>query len=99
MERCYRCKETVATVAGVLSFNTYEIRGNITLLQIKPATATTRYTVTITNDDSVIVYKVSNTGNLVDERIKSWYGIYTIAISGATADEDFTFTLHYTELQ
>lgn len=99
MERRYRWKKTTATVAGVLSFNTSEIRGSITLFQVNPTTATTRYTVTITNDDNVIVYKLSNTGSLVDERIKSWYGIYTIAISGATADENFNFTLHYTDLQ
>jgi hypothetical protein len=99
MERRYRYKKSAATVAGVLSFNTSEIRGNINLFQVKPATSTTRYTVTVTNDESVVVYKVSNSGNLVDERIKSWYGIYTIAISGATADENFDFTLHYTDLQ
>jgi hypothetical protein len=99
MERRYRWKNTVATVAGALSFNTNEIRGDLTLFQIKPATATTRYTVTVTNDDSVIVYKTTVNGNLVDERIKSWYGVYTIAISGATVDENFIFTLHYTDLQ
>ena len=99
MERRYRYKKSASTVAGAISFNTSEIRGNINLFQVKPATATTRYTVTITNDESVVVYKISNSGNLVDERIKSWYGIYTIAISGATADENFDFTLHYTDLQ
>ena len=97
--RIYRYKNTVTAAAGAVSFNTLEMRGEIRSFQVKPETATTRYTLTITNDDSVVIHKASYTGNLVDERMRSWYGVYTIAITAATADENFTFTVHYTDLQ
>lgn len=97
--RVYTFKKTFVVSGGVASFNTQEFRGECRLLQIHPATATTRYTLTITNDDNVIVYKGSFTGDLVDERMKPLYGIYTIAISASTANEDFKFTINYVDLQ
>lgn len=99
MERIYSWKKTFAVSGGAASFNTREFRGEIRLLQIHPTTSTTRYTLTITNDDSVVVYKGSFTGDLVDERVKSWYGIYTIAVSAATVDEDFKITINHVDLQ
>ena len=91
--------KTFTPVGGAASFNTQEFRGEIRLLQIKPTTATTRYTVTITNDDSIVVYKGSFTGALLDERVRSWYGVYTIAISAATVDEEFTLEIDYVDFQ
>ena len=97
--RIYKFEKTFAVSGGAASFNTQEFRGEIRVLQIKPTTSTNRYTVTITNDDSVVVYKVSQTGNLLDERLKNWYGIYTIAISAATVNENFSLEIDYVDLQ
>lgn len=97
--RIYPFKKVFTPVAGAYSFNTQEFRGECRILQIHPTTATTRYTVTITNDDSVIIYKGSFTGDLLDERVKPLYGIYTIAISAATVNEEFTLEIDYVDLQ
>ncbi len=99
MNRIYRFEKSFSVSGGTASFNTQEFRGEIRLLQIKPTTATNRYTVTITNDDSIVVYKATIDGNLLDERMKNWYGIYTIAISGATVDESFSMEIDYVDLQ
>ena len=97
--RIYKWEKTFTPSGGAASFNTSEFRGEIRVLQIVPASTTTRYTVTITNDDGVQVYRQSITGNLLDERVKHWYGIYTIAISAATANEEFTLEIDYVDLQ
>lgn len=97
--RIYKFEKTFNVVGGIASFNTSEFRGEIRVLQIKPTTSTTRYTVTITNDDGVVVYRATIDGNLLDERIKHWYGIYTIAISASTADEPFSLEIDYVDLQ
>ena len=69
-------------------------------LIISPATSTTKWRVTLTNDDSVIIYKKGTVaGNLIDHKPFSLYGIYTVAITGATVDEAFKFTINYEELQ
>ena len=97
--RIYKWEKPFTPSGGAASFNTQEIRGEVRNLQIKPTTATTRYTVTVTNDDGVVVYKQSITGNLLDERLRSWYGIYTVAISAATVDESFSMEIDYVDLQ
>lgn len=97
--RIYKYEKTFSVSGGIASFNTQEFRGEIRVLQIKPATVTNRFTVTITNDDSVAVYRETIDGNLLDERIKHWYGIYTIAISAAVVDESFSLEIDYVDLQ
>jgi hypothetical protein len=99
MMRIYSWEKTFTPSGGAYSFNTQEFRAEIRVLQVKPTTSTTRYTITITNDDNIVVYKESHTGNLLDERIKSWYGIYTIAISAATVNEEFKVEIDYIDLQ
>ncbi len=97
--RIYKFEKTFSVSGGIASFNTQEFRGEIRVLQIKPTTSTNRYTVTITNDDSVVVYKATIDGNLLDERVKHWYGIYTVAISAAVIDESFSLEIDYVDLQ
>lgn len=97
--RVYKSEKTFSVVGGAASFNTQEFRGEIKLLQVKPTTSTNRYTVTITNDDGIEVYKDTFTGNLIDERIKHWYGIYTIALSNVTTDEAFSLEINYVDFQ
>ena len=98
--RIYQYKKTVTPSAGEVSFNTNDIRGLMRSLMISPTTSTTKWRVTLTNDDSVVVYKKGIVkGNLVDHKPISLYGIYTVAILGATVDEAFKFTLNFEELQ
>ncbi len=98
--RIYQYKKTVTLVAGEASFNTIDIRGMMRSLMISPATSTTKWRVTFTNDDSVVVYKKGTVrGSLVDHRPISLFGVYTVAILGGTVDEVVKFTLNYEELQ
>jgi hypothetical protein len=97
--RIYKYEKTFTVAGGIASFNTQEFRGEIRVLQIKPTTATNRFTVTITNDDSIVVYKETINGNLLDERIRHWYGIYTIALSGVVVDESFSLEIDYVDFQ
>jgi hypothetical protein len=99
MYRIYKFDKTFTVVGGSYSFNTPEIRGEVRVIQIKPTTSTTRFTVTITNSNGIVVYKESNTGNLLDERIRNWYGIYTISISASTVNESYTLELDYVDMQ
>lgn len=78
--------------SGAWSFNTDRITGaDLRQIILNPATDTTTYNFTITDDYSNIVYS--------DEGITGWYGpllylpmrgVYTIAVDTASADELFT---------
>ncbi len=98
--RLYPFKKTVTAVAGVISFNTIDIRGLVHALIVSPATATTKWKMTITNNDDVVIYRKGIVvGNWVDRRGLSLHGIYTVAFSGVTRDEAIKFRLNYEELQ
>lgn len=98
--RIYRYKRTVTPSSGSISFNTLEIRGILRSILISPATSTTKWRVSLTNDESVVIYRKGRvTGDLADFVSRAVYGIYTVALTGASADEAITFTLVYEELQ
>jgi len=83
---------TGSTLSGSLSVNTeVALMGIVREIIITPATETTQYNLTITNDRSLIVfYSSSVTGNFAEEVALPFRGIYTIAIDSATKDEVFT---------
>ncbi len=97
--RIYTFTKDFTVSGGAASFNTPEFRGERRLLQVKPTTATNKYTLTITNSDSVVVHRETVNGTLFNDSIKPLYGIYTIAISGATTSEAFSLRINYVDLQ
>lgn len=84
---------------GALSINSRDtIRGMLRQVVVNPATASTTYTITITNRDSRIIYqRTSVTGNLAEELAIPMYRTHTVAISAATADEAFNIELVITQ--
>ena len=92
----YNIEISQTASSGVWSFNTPKLHSSL-LKQIivKAATATTTFTLTITDENDNIAYvnDTPATGTLrleVDIPVK---GIYTVAVSGASADEAFTGVL------
>jgi hypothetical protein len=81
--------------AGALSVNTRTLSGSLLRnILVKPATETTVYDLTITNDRSIIMFELlSETGTLSQEVALPVRGVYTVAIANATADEAFTIQL------
>ena len=62
---------------------------------VNPTTSTTRFDVTITDEDDVTVRSFTDVVCVND--LTEWpaYGIYTVAISSATADEVFEVMLFF----
>ena len=79
------------TVSGETgSANTGNIRGLVRQILVKPDTETTQYDISITNPAGIVVYRrTSETGTLSEPLSMPIRGIYTLAISGATKEEDF----------
>ncbi len=84
-----------STLSGALSINTVAaLQGIAREIIISPATSTTQYNLVITNDNSLTVFKsISITGDFIEEVALPFRGIYTVAISSATADEVFTMAI------
>jgi hypothetical protein len=81
--------------SGALSTNTVAaLQGIAREIIISPATSTTTYNLTITNDNSLDVF-ISNsiTGDFIEEVALPFRGIYTVAISEATKDELFKMAI------
>jgi hypothetical protein len=81
--------------SGALSTNTVAaLQGIAREIIISPATSTTTYNLTITNDNSLDVF-ISNsiTGDFIEEVALPFRGIYTVAISNATKDELFKMAI------
>ena len=86
---------TGSTSSGALSTNTVAaLQGIAREIIISPATSTTVYNLTITNNNSLDVF-ISNsiTGDLIEEVALPLRGVYTVAISSATADEAFSMAI------
>jgi len=95
----YKYKNTVTISAGSGSGNTLPLHGECKYLYISPATATTAYKVTITDDDNYTVKSYDWTkGILRDFTTFIVQGIYTINITNATVNEDFVVKLLVKEL-
>ena len=82
--------------SGAWSFNTVKIEGGIlSQIIVKALSADTTFDFTITDNEDVIVYDtaergLSATGTLNDDVNIPFKGTYTLAVSGASADEAFT---------
>ena len=99
-EILFQQKYSVTAAGGIASFNTFPMRGELRQLIIKPATDTTKWKVTFTNDDSVIIYRSGLlTGKFVDNNPLTLFGIYTVAFEGVTVDEAIAITTNWKELQ
>ena len=86
---------TGTTSSGAISVNTVAaLMGIAREIIISPATSTTIYSLTITNDNSLDIFKsTSITGDFIEEVALPIRGVNTVAISSATNDELFTMAL------
>jgi len=97
----YKYKNTITVSAGSGSGNTLPLHGLCKYIYIEPTTPTTTYNITITDDDN---HTVKNwdlkffKGTMRDFTEFIVEGIYTIVISNATANEDFTVKMLVREL-
>ena len=97
----YKFKNTITTVAGSASGNTVPLHGICQYIYLEPTTSTTVYNVTITDDDNDTVKNYDLRffkGVMRDFTPFIVQGIYTIAISSATANEPFTVKMLVREL-
>ena len=81
--------------SGAISKNTVAaLQGIAREIIISPATSTTVYNLTITNDKSLTVFKSSSiTGDFIEEVALPFRGVYTVAITSSTKDELFTMAI------
>ena len=86
---------TGTTSSGALSTNTVAaLQGIAREIIISPATSSTVYNLTITNDNSLDVFLSSSiTGDFIEEVALPLRGVYTVAISDSTADELFSMAI------
>ncbi len=96
------CKRTFTKtcVAGTVSWNTDDLRGEIRHIIIKPNTSSTTYDFTMTGDNDVPLYEENGKlGTFKDTTIYGLHGIYTCLISNASlATETFTIEIIYYEV-
>jgi len=87
-----------STVSGELSANTKTIMGICYQVMVKPATETTTYNISITNNNDIKTYeRLSEVGTLSELVTMPVRGISTVTIDSATADEEFTIQLSIRE--
>lgn len=84
----------LTTAAGVASGNTQKLNGIVYEILVKPATASTTYDITMTDSSGVVVYeRLSETGTLAEVNTLPVWGVYTISLANATANELFIIKL------
>ena len=95
----HRYSPTAATVSAEWSGNTIKL--NASLLRqiiVKAASASTVFTFTLTDNKDRIVRKWTDVTEVINDLTPMpAEGIYTAAISAATADEGFTVYLCFSE--
>ena len=97
MSTLYKYNPSATTVSGEWSGNTLPTVGMCSQVYIKSTTATTTFNVTITDRDDIVVRQFTNVKGLVNDLTPfPVQGIYTVAISSASADEIFTVALWIT---
>ena len=81
--------------SGAISTNTVAaLQGIAREIIISPATSTTVYNLTITNDKSLTVFKSSSiTGDFIEEVALPFRGVYTVAVTNSTKDELFNMAI------
>ena len=86
--------ESITAVAGSGATNTPPIDGDCKFLYIEPATLTTTYKVNITDDDNDTVKSWDWTKGVLKDRIPMiMHGVYTVNITDATANEEFSIKM------
>ena len=89
---------SATAVAESISFNTDDLRGICYRVFVKPATETTTYNITLTDDNGLVVYSQRGIkGTLNDTTIQTLKGLYTVAVANASANELFKFQIEYEE--
>jgi len=87
-----------ATVGGAYTGNTPYIDGVLGAVRCKFTTVTTAFVLTINDSDGIAIYESEPmTGSLVEQVALPVRGIYTVVISGASANEAFTCKLEVEE--
>lgn len=90
----HSAQQTLTASSGSASGNTSSLTGILRQLLVNPATSTTTYDVSITNDQSVVILeRLTETGTLNEEFALPLKGIYTVALVNASVDEAFTIQL------
>ena len=86
---------TGTTSSGALSTNTVAaLTGIAREIIISPATSTTQYNLTITNDNSLDMFiSESITGDFIEEVALPMRGVYTVTVDQATKDEEFNMAI------
>lgn len=87
--------KSVTVSAGIWSGNTQNIIGGVLLhVVVQATTATTTFDFSITDDHSIVIKEwIGNTDELNEEVSTPVAGKYTLSISNASVDEDFTVYL------
>lgn len=100
----YYKKATVA--AGVLSFNTRHLHGDLMSLHVKPATSTTTWKLELVGANSLYVWDskqkgIGETGeaNILLWSINSINEVLTVNFTSVSQNEDFEFELRVREYQ
>jgi len=92
-------KKTETASGSAISFNTDDLRGVCYRIFVKPTTSSTTYDITITDDNSLIIYsKKGIRGTLNDTTIQTIKGIHTVACANVSKNEAFKFQIEYEEM-
>jgi len=83
-------RRTLTASSGSAS-DTFSATGICHQILVKPTTSTTQYDVSLTDSNSVVVFKrTSEVGTMNELVTLPLVGAYTVAIDNATVDEDHT---------
>ena len=89
-----RATGTLTAVTGDASVNIYCSTGRIKQIFMKPATGTTTFDVTLTDDNSNVIYTTTDEqGEMNDLTDLPAYMNYTLALANASADEAFKYVV------
>lgn len=90
---------SMTTSSGAASGNSDDLRGWLGLVYAEPTTATTTYTISITDANSKKIFERKGVkGTLREQVYLPIKGIHTVAIAGASVDEAFSISLGLQEI-
>jgi len=93
-------KLELTTVLGTVSGNTNRVMGMCAEILVKPATETTQYDISLTDESGIVVFELtSEIGTLADIVFLPLHEVYTVKIDNATANEKFIIKLMIRESQ
>ena len=95
-------KEILATASpssGTLTVNTSNLfYCLLCLLVVIPTTETTEYNISITDENSVVIFSRDTAGTLREQMTLPVRGVLTVSITLATVDENFIRALYFREV-